>query len=91
MQLRYGINPHQAARVVDRQVPSAVRVVHGQPSYINLLDALTGWQLVAEASAAVGPPVAASMKHVSPAGVAVAGPLDAVTRETRGLAPRLGR
>jgi phosphoribosylaminoimidazolecarboxamide formyltransferase/IMP cyclohydrolase len=85
MQLRYGINPHQAARVVDQPAPAPVRVVHGQPSYINLLDALTGWQLVAEASAAVGLPVAASMKHVSPAGVAAAGPLDAVTRETWGL------
>jgi phosphoribosylaminoimidazolecarboxamide formyltransferase/IMP cyclohydrolase len=85
MQLRYGINPHQAARVVDRQAPAPVQVVHGQPSYINLLDALTGWQLVAEASAAVGRPVAASIKHVSPAGVAAAGPLDAVTRETWGL------
>jgi phosphoribosylaminoimidazolecarboxamide formyltransferase / IMP cyclohydrolase len=85
MQLRYGINPHQAARVVHQPAPAPVRVVHGQPSYINLLDALTGWQLVAEASAAVGLPVAASMKHVSPAGVAAAGPLDAVTREAWGL------
>jgi phosphoribosylaminoimidazolecarboxamide formyltransferase / IMP cyclohydrolase len=85
MQLRYGINPHQAARIVDRQVPGPVRVVHGQPSYINLLDALTGWQLVTEAASAVSLPVAASVKHVSPAGVAAAGPLDAVTRETWGL------
>jgi phosphoribosylaminoimidazolecarboxamide formyltransferase / IMP cyclohydrolase len=85
MQLRYGTNPHQAARIVDQQVPAPVRVVHGQPSYINLLDALTGWQLVAEAASAVGLPVAASVKHVSPAGVATAGPLDAVTRETWGL------
>jgi phosphoribosylaminoimidazolecarboxamide formyltransferase/IMP cyclohydrolase len=85
MQLRYGINPHQAARVVDREVPAPVRVVHGQPSYINLLDALAGWQLVAEAASAVGLPVAASVKHVSPAGVAAAGPLDAAARQTWGL------
>jgi phosphoribosylaminoimidazolecarboxamide formyltransferase/IMP cyclohydrolase len=90
MQLRYGINPHQAARIVDRQVPAPVRVVHGQPSYINLLDALTGWQLVAEAASAVGLPVAASVKHVSPAGVAASGPLDAVTRQTWGLGASAG-
>jgi AICAR transformylase/IMP cyclohydrolase PurH len=85
MQLRYGINPHQAARIVAADTGSPVRVRHGQPSYINLLDALGGWQLVREASAAVGLPAAASVKHVSPAGAAVAGALDEVTAETWGL------
>ncbi len=85
MQLRYGINPHQAARIVSPDAGGPVRVRHGRPSYINLLDALAGWQLVREASAAIGLPAAASVKHVSPAGAAVAGNLDEVTRETWGL------
>ncbi len=87
MQLRYGMNPHQAARaVLPRAVlPSdraPIRVLRGEPSYINLLDALNGWQLVREIAAATGLPAAASFKHVSPAGVAVAGPLDAAAQQT---------
>jgi phosphoribosylaminoimidazolecarboxamide formyltransferase/IMP cyclohydrolase len=68
--VRYGINPHQAAVMVpiDR-APFAV--VSGEPSYINVLDALTGWQLVREAAKAFGVPAAASYKHVSPAGAAL--------------------
>lgn len=44
--------------------------------YINLLDALNSWQLVKELRLATGLPAAASFKHVSPAGAAVAVPLD---------------
>lgn len=85
MDLRYGLNPQQtahAAPVTPGQDP--VRVLHGQPSYINMLDALHGWQLVREASAALGRPAAASFKHVSPAGAALAGPVDAVAAEPYG-------
>ena len=87
MELRYGVNPHQTAHaepVADRW---PVRVVHGDPSYTNLLDALNGWQLVRTASAALGRPAAASFKHVSPAGVALAGPVDEVTAAPHGVAP----
>jgi len=80
MELRYGLNPQQPAHAApvraDRQ---PVRLLHGQPSFINLLDALNAWQLVREASQQLGRPVAASFKHVSPAGVATAGPVDEVT------------
>lgn len=79
MELRYGINPGQAANavpVVAGEWP--VRVLNGEPSFINVLDALNGWQLVREASQALGKPAAASFKHVSPAGAAVAGPVDDV-------------
>jgi phosphoribosylaminoimidazolecarboxamide formyltransferase/IMP cyclohydrolase len=71
VELRYGINPGQAARAeaVD-QWP--IRVVNGSPSYTNLLDALNGWQLVRAAGRALGLPAATSFKHVSPAGAAVA-------------------
>jgi phosphoribosylaminoimidazolecarboxamide formyltransferase / IMP cyclohydrolase len=84
MQLRYGMNPHQAARVTGA---APVRLVSGTASYLNLLDAMTGWQLVREAAAVTGRPAAASMKHVSPAGVAVAGALDDTARETWRVSP----
>ncbi|WP_112236911.1 phosphoribosylaminoimidazolecarboxamide formyltransferase [Kribbella monticola] len=86
MELRYGINPGQAASalpVVAGEWP--VRVVHGEPSYINMLDALNGWQLVREASQSLGKPAAASFKHVSPAGAAVAGAVDEVAAGLYGV------
>ncbi|HEX7050042.1 MAG TPA: phosphoribosylaminoimidazolecarboxamide formyltransferase [Longimicrobiales bacterium] len=74
--LRYGCNPHQgAARIVVSGETSPLEVRNGEPSYINILDALTAWQLVRELSAATGKVAAASYKHVSPAGAAVAGPV----------------
>jgi AICAR transformylase/IMP cyclohydrolase PurH len=74
--LRYGCNPHQSPAhlyMPDGQPP--FQVLNGQPSYINILDALTGWQLVRDLSNASGKPAAASYKHVSPAGAAVAAPV----------------
>jgi len=47
-------------------------VLNGSPGYINLLDALNGWQLVSELKVVLGLPAATSFKHVSPAGAAVA-------------------
>ncbi|WP_432988593.1 hypothetical protein [Dactylosporangium sp. CA-233914] len=52
-----------------------------RPSYLNLLDAVAAWQLVNEA----GGVAAASFKHVSPAGAALAGPVDAVTAKLFGV------
>ncbi len=51
------------------------KVLNGKPGYINLLDALNGWQLVKELKSATGLPSATSFKHVSPAGAAVGLPL----------------
>ncbi len=85
MRLRYGMNPHQAARVLPSAAATPVRVVSGEPSFINLLDALTGWQLVREASAATKTVAAASIKHVSPAGAALAGQLDDSALQAWGL------
>jgi phosphoribosylaminoimidazolecarboxamide formyltransferase/IMP cyclohydrolase len=82
MELRYGINPQQAAEAEG----SAVRILNGQPSYINMLDALNAWQLVREASRALGRIVATSFKHVSPAGAALSGPLDDVVADLYGMA-----
>lgn len=73
--LRYGCNPHQGQAAAETAADAPVRVRAGQPSLINLLDALNGWQLVRELRDALGLPAAASFKHVSPAGAAVAVPL----------------
>jgi phosphoribosylaminoimidazolecarboxamide formyltransferase/IMP cyclohydrolase len=81
MRLRYGMNPQQVTADATPVTPGnwPVRVVNGQPSLINMLDALNGWQLVHEASQLLGGPAAASFKHTSPAGAALSGPVDEVT------------
>ncbi|MEX1017819.1 MAG: phosphoribosylaminoimidazolecarboxamide formyltransferase [Phycisphaeraceae bacterium] len=81
IKLKYGINPNQSfARVVVEGDASPLTVVNGKPSYINVLDGLRGWQLVRELKQATGKPAAASYKHVSPAGAAVAGELSETFR-----------
>lgn len=90
MDLRYGMNPHQRARIVDGSADH-IRVLHGSASMINYLDALNAWQLVTDAQHATGRAAAASFKHVSPAGAALDGMLDDTMRETWGLGTaRLG-
>ena len=82
MQLKYGCNPNQkGARIFmaeGGQLP--LTILNGQPGYINLLDALNAYQLVRELAEATGMPAAASFKHVSPAGAAIALPLRKVDR-----------
>ena len=77
MELKYGCNPNQKPSRVfmkdGQDLP--ITVVNGKPGYINLLDALNGWQLVKELKKATGLPAATSFKHVSPAGAAVGLPL----------------
>ena len=74
--LRYGMNPHQRpARVYVEHGDLPFAALNGTPGYINLLDALNAWQLVRELRKTRGLPAAASFKHVSPAGAAVAVPL----------------
>jgi AICAR transformylase/IMP cyclohydrolase PurH len=87
MKLRYGINPQQATAHAAPVIPGSwpVRVINGQPSYINMLDALSAWQLVHEASRVLGRPAAASFKHTSPAGAALSGPVDEVTAGLYGI------
>ena len=76
MELKYGCNPNQKpARVFMEGGELPFKVLNGRPGYINLLDALNSWQLVRELREATGLPAAASFKHVSPAGAAVAVPL----------------
>jgi phosphoribosylaminoimidazolecarboxamide formyltransferase/IMP cyclohydrolase len=74
--LRYGCNPHQKpARIYAETGSLPLRVLSGSPGYINLLDALNSWQLVHELATTLKLPAAASFKHVSPAGAAVAVPM----------------
>ena len=77
--MRYGTNPHQSASIVAGRGP---RVVSGEPSMINYLDALSAFRLASEADDATGRPAAASFKHVSPAGAALAGAVDATAART---------
>ena len=77
MQLKYGCNPNQKPSRVymadGSELP--IEVLCGRPGYINLLDALNGWQLVKELKNATGVCAATSFKHVSPAGAAIGRPL----------------
>lgn len=71
--LRYGCNPHQVpARIYIQKGEIPLTVLNSAPGYINLLDALNSWQLVKELKRALNLPAAASFKHVSPSGAAVA-------------------
>ena len=82
LELKYGCNPNQKpAKVFVDSGSLPFEVLNGRPGYINLLDALNGWQLVRELKEATNLPAAASFKHVSPAGAAVAEPLDDVLKK----------
>ena len=70
--LKYGINPNQKTASISSLDKLPVKVLNGRAGYINFLDALNGYQLVKELKIATGYPAAASFKHVSPAGAAIA-------------------
>ncbi len=74
LMLKYGCNPNQKPSKIFMQGEGElpVEVLNGKPGYINFLDAFNSWQLVRELKKATGLPAAASFKHVSPAGAAVA-------------------
>jgi bifunctional purine biosynthesis protein PURH len=76
LSLKYGCNPNQKpSRIFMTQGELPIKVLNGNPGYINLLDAFNSWQLVKELKQATGLPSATSFKHVSPAGAAVGLPL----------------
>jgi len=81
--LKYGCNPHQSTAAIyaleNTDLP--FEVLNGKPGYINLLDAMNAWQLVQELDNSLKLPAAASFKHVSPAGAAVAVPLSERMKE----------
>jgi AICAR transformylase/IMP cyclohydrolase PurH len=82
IELKYGCNPNQKpARVFVKKGDLPFTILNGKPGYINLLDAFNSWQLVRELREATGLPAAASFKHVSPAGAAVAMPLSDILKQ----------
>ncbi len=76
-QLKYGCNPNQKPARIFMEDGSdlPVTILNGRPGYINFLDALNAWQLVAELKEALGLPAATSFKHVSPTSAAIGLPL----------------
>ncbi|MBR3358510.1 MAG: phosphoribosylaminoimidazolecarboxamide formyltransferase [Solobacterium sp.] len=82
LELKYGCNPNQKpSRIFMENGELPVTVLSGRPGYINFMDAFNSWQLVKELKEATGLPAAASFKHVSPAGAAVAIPLSDVEKQ----------
>lgn len=80
--LKYGCNPNQnPARIHMDGKELPFSVLNGSAGYINLLDAFNSWQLVKDLKEATGLASAASFKHVSPAGAAVAQPLTETDRK----------
>ena len=80
--LKYGMNPNmKKARIFMQKGELPIAVLNGRPGFINFLDAFNSWQLVKELKEATGLPAAASFKHVSPAGAAVAVPMDDVLQK----------
>ncbi|MCD7917508.1 MAG: phosphoribosylaminoimidazolecarboxamide formyltransferase [Clostridiales bacterium] len=83
LELKYGLNPNQKPSKIymadGGDLP--ITVLNGRPGYINFMDAFNSWQLVSELKASTGLPAAASFKHVSPAGAAVARPLTDIDRK----------
>ena len=71
--LKYGCNPNQKpSRIyMENGDELPIKVLNGNPGYINLLDALNGWQLVKELKTATNMASATSFKHVSPTSAAV--------------------
>lgn len=81
--LKYGCNPNQKPAKIYMENGSElpIKVLCGNPGYINLLDALNGWQLVSELKKVSNLPAATSFKHVSPAGAAIGLELNEVLKK----------
>lgn len=75
MSLKYGLNPHQHPARVILPPESPLCVLNGTPGYVNIIDAMGAWQLARELKQATGAAGAASFKHASPAGAAIAADL----------------
>ncbi|MGW3154218.1 hypothetical protein [Streptomyces sp. NPDC001089] len=70
--LSRGLNPHETALAepLDPGEPP-FELLHGSPSYINVLDALGAWEAVRALRDHTGTEACASFKHTSPAGIAL--------------------
>jgi len=76
------MNPNQSEANVQNAENTPIKILNGEASYINFLDALNAFQLVRELRQATDQPAAASFKHVSPAGAAVYSPLNETLTES---------
>ena len=87
MKLKYGCNPHQGNASCESldKAENPLTVLNGDFGYINMMDALTSWQLVKEVRQATNLTCAASFKHVNPAGVAVCLPEEQGSSANAGL------
>ena len=95
--LKYGCNSHQKRAMIcsnqintDTTINNSLQnnmfqVLQGDVGYINILDAINGWNLVYELSKTLCIPAAASFKHTSPAGVGVGISLSRILEETYGV------
>lgn len=82
LELKYGCNPNQKpSRIFMENGELPIEVLSGRPGYINFLDAFNSWQLVKELKESTGYAAAASFKHVSPAGAAIAIPLSDIEKK----------
>jgi phosphoribosylaminoimidazolecarboxamide formyltransferase / IMP cyclohydrolase len=73
VELKYGMNPHQKPASVSclSNNKDAFEVINGTLGYINVLDFIHGWLTVYEIGRATGKVTYISMKHTSPAGLAI--------------------
>ncbi|MEG0962768.1 MAG: phosphoribosylaminoimidazolecarboxamide formyltransferase [Lachnospiraceae bacterium] len=82
LELKYGCNPNQKpSKIYSENGELPIKVLSGNPGYINFLDAFNGWQLVTELKKATGLAAATSFKHVSPAGAAVGIPMTDIEKK----------
>lgn len=73
--LKYGSNPQQIPATLEVEgLPFSV--INGNIGYINVLDFIHGYLMVREIDDILGIPAVVSMKHTSPAGLAVGIPID---------------
>lgn len=77
IKLKYGCNPNQlqAKAYIKDNKDLPFKVLNGNPSYINFLDAFNAWQLVKELKKMSNKASATSFKHLSPTSSAVANPI----------------
>lgn len=90
--LKYGANPQQQFAGLYKNSSAdkmPFEILNGKPGYINILDAIYGWNLVSEIANETKLPCVASYKHNSPAGVAVYKPLSDIERKMYFVKPNV--
>ena len=81
--LKYGMNPHQTPAFVNSN--NAFSILNGNLGYINVLDFLHGWLMAYEVFKATNKITFTSMKHTSPAGLAIGNNISDKTLDCFGI------